>query len=181
MKDLTLEFEKIDIRNKKHKKDWIYINKVNDANHLWSINRPERKNRYNDNDFESCFSNKEREETPKISYFSYLGHQPIGILDVHINHPQCKSNGEKIAWPGILIAQEKYRGKGLGKQMFEKIHQIALDNGCTHIEAAPFEFNDRLVSILKSYGFEEIYRQEELTFYQDQFWAGVHFSLALKH
>ncbi len=180
---MNITFEKVDIHNANHKKAWLDFSLNTDAKKEWMIRKPEQGygGPTDPNDFEENFSGISKYAESKHSYLVKLEESYIGIYDIHINHSQCRHQDGIVAWPGILISKEENRGKGLGKKMFLHLFNTAKKLGCTHIEAAPFEFNQRLKDILLKYNFKKIAEQKDLTFQDGKWYSSEHYLLDIRN
>ncbi len=54
-------------------------------------------------------------------------------------------------WTGVL---KKYRGRGIGKELFRKIEEWAKENGVTRLELTVMCHNENAIALYKKTGFE---------------------------
>lgn len=94
---------------------------------------------------EKHFARKEMQDFPKKMISSYekiyclvlYKGEPIGVLDLHKNHPQ-----EKIGYIGLLLLDENHQRRGLGKKIYAEIEKFILKLGIKEIRIAIHEKND---------------------------------------
>lgn len=130
---------------------------------------------FNIEDFQKTFSNEE-----KIGFMIKDENGYFGYGSFFINHPVGLHKEGKVCWPSLGIGKDSYRGKGLSKYLCEEIARLARQEGCTHIEAAIFEFNDAIKSILLGFGFKFIGKEEKKTFVDGKWWGSEHYLLELE-
>ena len=73
-----------------------------------------------------------------------------GYIAYHI-----KNKHDKILWIDQLVIDEKYRGKGYGKELIDKLKEIAKDEKCKRIELDCWSFNKNAIDMYKHIGFDE--------------------------
>ncbi len=59
----------------------------------------------------------------------------------------------KTIYVDTMAVEENYRGKGIGTAMFDTVREIALKEGCTHIELQVNAKNTAAQQMYKKYGF----------------------------
>lgn len=71
-----------------------------------------------------------------------------------INESSIMANGKKVLFIHDLCVDEKYQGKGFGKQLMEYTKKYAIDNDYDRIELRVWEFNDHAYKMYESLGFK---------------------------
>ena len=70
---------------------------------------------------------------PAVFYFVYEEENSVvGFISIHIQ--KLLHHSGNIAEVQELIVDESVRGKGIGKQLFEKARLIAIENKCSQLE-----------------------------------------------
>lgn len=173
---MNIKIEKIDPNNLEQAKAYCSWIADTDVTNNWFIQKEgvdfevsytleNFKNDYSQNEI-TAFMIKDESE-----YFGYGS--------FYINHPVGMHKEGKVCWPSLAIGNAKYRGKGLSKYLFEEIKKLAKEDGCTHIEAGIFEFNEAIKFNLLKMGFEFIGRHENLTFVDGRWWGAEHYLIKL--
>lgn len=103
----------------------------------------------------------------------------IGYGQFYINHPVCMYKEGHVCWPSIGIGEDSLRGKGIGIKICSEVLRLAKEEGCTHIEAGIFQFNQPMKSILLQNNFELIGVQEKKTYVDGKWWNSEHYLLKL--
>jgi len=80
---------------------------------------------------------------------------------------------EKVAWFGITIGDDRYRGKGIGNRTMRHLEAIFAQLGATCAEAGVFEFNEPSLRMCMNLGYDQIGRKENFTYWNGKFWADV--------
>lgn len=105
---------------------------------------------------------------------------PIGHCSIQFDPPHRITKAGKVAWFGITIGEEKYRGKGIGKLTMQYLETLSSGQGATCVEAGVFEFNQHSMRMCLSLGYTEIGRKENFTYWNGKKWADVRFRKLLQ-
>jgi RimJ/RimL family protein N-acetyltransferase len=109
----------------------------------------------------------------KHTYLMYLDGQLIGAMDYQIDPKVLYKKETGTAWIGIIIGEEKGRGKGIGYRAMKYLEgQIKL-HGLKRIELGVFEFNKNAIKLYKKLGFKEIVRINDFTYWQGKMWQDI--------
>lgn len=114
-----------------------------------------------------CFAEifDENLENPQVFYFVYQKeYQIVGFISIHVQ--KLLHHTSNIAEIQELIVDETIRNQGIGKHLFQKAKEVAMETGCEQLEVCCNQ--KRLVSH---------------KFYQRQGMANTHykFCLSLDH
>ena len=72
-------------------------------------------------------------QNPQVEYYVYEeNNRVLGFISIHIQ--KLLHHSGNIAEIQELIVDENVRGKGIGKQLFEKARFIAIENECMQLE-----------------------------------------------
>ncbi|MFG1516031.1 GNAT family N-acetyltransferase [Halobacteriovorax sp. ZH3_bin.1] len=127
------------------------------------------------NDFKKAFSKEDKVAFIIKDDFDYFGYGSF-----FINHPAGMYKEGRVCWPSLAIGKSSHRGKGLSKHIFSEIRKLAIREGCTHVEAGIFDFNEAIRANLIKMGFKLIGRRENLTFVDGKWWGSEHYLIELK-
>lgn len=99
-----------------------------------------------------------------------IGHCTV-ILDPP--HRLTRDESEKVAWFGVTLGDERYRGKGIGSRTMKHLEALSAQHGATCAEAGVFEFNEASLHMCRKLGYKEIGRKENFTYWSGKRWADV--------
>jgi RimJ/RimL family protein N-acetyltransferase len=174
---VNIVIEKIEPTNVNQAKEYCSWVKNETMLKNWFIQREDEEfeSSFNMEDFERTFSNKE-----KVGFMIKDDNGYFGYGSFFINHPVGMFKDGVVCWPSLGIGKDSYRGKGLSKYLCEEIARLAKLEGCTHIEAGIFEFNEAIRNILLSFGFQLIGKEDKKTFVDGRWWGAEHYLMELK-
>lgn len=89
----------------------------------------------------------------------------IGECNISLDPPQLEKKIPGTAWVGLVIGEEEFRGKGIGKEVMEFLEYESKQLGATRIELGVFEFNKRAVRLYESMGYQKFTELDNFTFY----------------
>jgi ribosomal protein S18 acetylase RimI-like enzyme len=80
-----------------------------------------------------------------------------GIINGHKNDimHNLSHNQGKDGWIGLLIVDEEYRNKGVGKKLLGQISDFFTKSGCSSVRLKVSNKNGRAIKVYKSLGFSE--------------------------
>lgn len=167
-----LKFQKIDPKNKEQALAFIswYSDPVMIDNWLLQSENSSVNPGYSVDQFQNDFS-----KSDKTAFMIKEDSEYIGYGSFYLNHPIGMQKEGKVCWPSIGIGNKEHRGKGLGIEICKEILRLSKDIGCTHIEAAIFEFNSKIKKILLKNGFYLIGEVENKTFVNGKWWKSEHY------
>ena len=80
----------------------------------------------------------------------------VGILELMKRHVESPAQVTKdVLFISTMAIDEKYRGKGIGHQFFEKVKQLKAEKGCDTIELQVNARNKKAYEMYRNYGFTE--------------------------
>lgn len=178
MKGREIRFEEIDVSNSRHFdafKSW-----QDDPLMLRNWRRQtEEKAPKSDYTLEEFIRWIRDNPNESYSFMICVNDEPVGYGWFAINFHVVFTKGDRVAWPSIAIGLDKYRNQGLGLEVCKYLYQQAKDKKCSHIEAAAFEFNESMISILESNNFKHIGMHEKATYLDGRWWGAKHYLLEL--
>jgi RimJ/RimL family protein N-acetyltransferase len=173
---MNITIEKIDPNNKAQAEEYCSWIKNETMLKNWFLQKEDDDSEvsFTEEDFEKAFSNED-----KIAFMIKDDKGYFGYGSFFINHPVGKFKEGRVCWPSLGIGKDSHRGRGLSKHLCEEIARLAKQEGCTHIEAAVFEFNEPIKNILVKAGFKYIGKEEKKTFVDGKWWDSEHYLLKL--
>lgn len=106
--------------------------------------------------------------------------RPVGRCSIVYNIPHRLTKEGKVAWFSVVIGEKKARGKGIGRKAREHLEKIARADGADCIETSAFEFNAVSLKLIRSMGYQEIGRCENITYWNGKYWADIRLVKKLK-
>lgn len=175
---MKVSFEKIDTDNEKHFDAFRCWHNESLMFRNWRRHGEEDVNlsEYKREEFKSWI-----DENPNETYnfLIVLNDIPVGYGWFAVNFHVAMTKADRVAWPSIAIGTQENRNKGLGLEVCKYLYKLAKEKECTHIEAAVFEFNDPMISILEKNHFKYIGDRDKVTFLDGKWWNAKHYLLEL--
>ena len=113
--------------------------------------------RYHYNGRPDIFTNKTDEEL-KQDLINDINNTNFLVLedDIIVGYITYKINNKhaKVLWTDQLVVDEGYRKKGYGKQLFNKVKEIAKEENCKRIELSCWSFNQNALDMYEHIGFK---------------------------
>ncbi len=97
---------------------------------------------------------------PNANIFLWDQDEIVGVLNFYM---YTDPKGNHISNVCAVIIDEKYRGNGYSKLLFEKYINVCRDQGCTSIRLGVLSNNESAKQLYKSLGFVEYSRSLSLT------------------
>ena len=112
--------------------------------------------RYHYNGRSDIFTNKTDEEL-KEDLINDINNKNLLVIEdqLIIGYIIYKINDKhaKILWIDQLVIDERYRKKGYGKELYNKVKEIAKNECCKRIELSCWSFNENAIDMYKHIGF----------------------------
>ena len=164
MKAEKIKFRKILEKDLAILSKWRNDEKIRDFNNQFFLLNLELQKKW----FKSIKQNNE-----KKMFLVTIKDKPIGVCGI-VNIDNYNQNGE-IA---IIIGEQKFRGKGIGKNIIKKLLTIGFKSLKLHrISADVFEFNKNSQKFFESVGFELEYSQKDKLWRNGQWWNVLTYSI----
>jgi len=132
------------------------ITKLNEEVHSLHHNRhPDIFKPYNYETMYKMFDEMLKKEAT-YCYVIYKVQEPIGyaiLIERDYNRPLFQENHKAILIDQMCVIR-KYRSKGLGRQLIEKIKGFSKQNGYNRIELGVWNDNTNAINFYKKMGFE---------------------------
>jgi RimJ/RimL family protein N-acetyltransferase len=103
----------------------------------------------------------------------------IGECNIMIdpNHLEKKVPG--TGWVGLLIGEEKYRGKGIGRTIMEFLELECKNLDLVRIELGVFEFNKGALKLYEKMGYVQFAELDNFTFYNGKWHKDIRLEKSL--
>ncbi len=106
-------------------------------------------------------------------YFIVLDGDVVGEVNFVMNPPYLHEPKGATAWFGIVLGEDRARGRGIGRQAMQHIEDAARREGAEWGQIGVWEFNERARHLYASLGYEIIARRPEATWWKDQRWTDI--------
>lgn len=99
-----------------------------------------------------------------VIYIIEKGNEIIAFTILRINETPDRTTAvkKKYLFMEDLGVKEEYRGKGLGKLLYQKAIEFARENETTSLELGVWEFNEEAIKFYKSMGMKNQARKMEI-------------------
>lgn len=114
------------------------------------------------------------------AFLIYVDGQLVGEMNYQIDPGHLVKKEKGTAWIGIDIGEETARGKGVGTRAMQYLEEQIQIAGLHRIELGVFEFNTNAIKLYTKFGFQEIARIDDFTFYQGKMWQDIRMEKYLK-
>lgn len=116
-------------------------------------NSPDNMKAYLDRAFNSKQLEKELSHISSEFYFILYNEELAGYVKVNINDAQSEEMGDDSLEIERIYIRQKFQGKGLGKQLFNKALQIATSQNKKMVWLGVWEKNENAIAFYKKMGF----------------------------
>jgi ribosomal protein S18 acetylase RimI-like enzyme len=103
----------------------------------------------------------------------YIHEQPVGFLSAAIDPEHLFRKREGTLWPGIVIGEQRARGRGVGRLAMEHCERFARRRRCSRIELGVFAHNERALRLYRRLGYREIGRIEGFTWWDGRMQSDI--------
>ncbi len=119
-------------------------------------------------------------ERGRCLYFIELGGDIVGEVNLVLDPPYLHERLGPTAWFGVVIGEERARGRGIGKAAMRHIEEVAKDMGAEWAQIGCFEFNVRARALYDNLGYQEIARKPQATWWNDRRWTDIRMQKPLR-
>ncbi|PKR85282.1 GNAT family N-acetyltransferase [Heyndrickxia camelliae] len=116
-------------------------------------NSPENMNTYLESAFNFNQLEKELSNTSSQFFFVYFNSEVAGYLKVNINDAQTEEMGDESLEIERIYIKGKFQKHGLGKFLFNKAMEMAIECNKKKIWLGVWEKNDNAIAFYKKMGF----------------------------
>ncbi len=116
-------------------------------------NSPENMNTYLESAFNLNQLEKELSNTSSQFFFVYFNSEVAGYLKVNINDAQTEEMGDESLEIERIYIKGKFQKHGLGKFLFNKAMEMAIECNKKKIWLGVWEKNDNAIAFYKKMGF----------------------------
>ncbi|MFD1953457.1 GNAT family N-acetyltransferase [Paenibacillus thailandensis] len=116
-------------------------------------NSPENMKAYLDKAFNAKQLEKELSNISSEFYFIFVNEEIAGYLKVNMNDAQSEKMGDESLEIERIYIRNKFQGKGLGKNLFDKAMEIAIKQNKRMIWLGVWEKNAKAIAFYKKLGF----------------------------
>lgn len=116
-------------------------------------NSPENMKAYLESAFHSNQLEKELSNISSQFFFVYFNHEVSGYLKVNTNEAQSEEMGDESLEIERIYIKNKFQKHGLGKYLFNKAVEIALDCNLKKIWLGVWEKNENAIAFYEKMGF----------------------------
>jgi len=106
------------------------------------------------------------EEPTLYDYLIYSDDELIGECNIVVNSDELLKSSPDSAWVGLLIGEEDYRGKGIGKTVMEFLESECVRLNMKRIELGVFEFNYIAIKLYKALGYKVFDELNDFTYFE---------------
>jgi RimJ/RimL family protein N-acetyltransferase len=107
------------------------------------------------------------------TFLIYRDGQLVGEMDYQVDPKHLFKKETGTAWIGIIIGEERARGKGIGQQALDYLEEEIRKQGLKRIELGVFEFNTSAIRLYQKAGYQEIGRIPDFTYWNDKMWQDI--------
>ncbi|BDG78824.1 spermidine/spermine N(1)-acetyltransferase [Bacillus subtilis] len=116
-------------------------------------NSPENMKAYLESAFHSKQLEKELSTVSSQFFFVYFNHEVAGYLKVNTNEAQSEEMGDESLEIERIYIKNKFQKHGLGKYLFNKAVEIALESNKKKIWLGVWEKNENAIAFYEKMGF----------------------------
>lgn len=116
-------------------------------------NSPENMKAYLDKAFNAKQLEKELSNISSEFYFIFVNEEIAGYLKVNMNDAQSEKMGDESLEIERIYIRNKFQGKGLGKNLFDKAMEIAIKQNKRMIWLGVWKKNAKAIAFYKKLGF----------------------------
>ena len=118
-------------------------------------NSPQNMKAYLDGAFNLTQLEKELATTSSQFFFVYLNQDVAGYLKVNTNDAQSEDMGDESLEIERIYVKNQFQKNGIGKHLFNKALEIALEHKLKNIWLGVWEKNENAIAFYKKMGFEQ--------------------------
>lgn len=108
------------------------------------------------------------EEQAMKDYLIFDDDVLIGECNLMVDPRHLFNQVPKTAWIGLVIGEEDYRGKGIGRVVMEFLEDECRKLKLKRIELGVFEFNQRAVNLYLKMDYKIIAYLDDFTYHRDK-------------
>ncbi|MEH7097451.1 GNAT family N-acetyltransferase [Neobacillus vireti] len=116
-------------------------------------NTPENMNAYLDKAFNVNQLEQELSNSSSQFFFVYVNNEVAGYLKVNVNEAQSEGMGNESLEIERIYVRNKFQKHGLGKLLFNKAMDIAMEHNKKKIWLGVWEKNENAIAFYKKMGF----------------------------
>jgi len=109
----------------------------------------------------------------KRIYMVCDGEKPIGEFSIDMAFGRRVHETPDTAWISLVIGEENYRGKGVGRWIMTQIERECAQLGAHAIELGVFEYNKAAIRLYESMGYEIIAVIPEFVYFEGTWHADI--------
>ena len=110
---------------------------------------------------------------PRANLIIEVDGTPIGEARFETDTPKLLTKEPHTAWLYLMIAEAKFRGRGLGRQIVTHLEDLAVEAGAKRMEIGIFAYNEPSFRLFKRLGYQEFAQRNGSVWWQGQMWADV--------
>jgi diamine N-acetyltransferase len=129
-------------------------------------NSPENMNAYLERAFNIIQLEKELLNISSQFFFVYFNNEVAGYLKVNTNNAQSEEMGEKSLEIERIYVKNEFQKLGLGKYLFNKAMEIAVESNKKNIWLGVWEKNEKAIAFYEKMGF--VHHDSHLFFMGDE-------------
>jgi len=115
-----------------------------------------------------------------LDYLIYDDDFLIGDCNIMIDPDHLFKKIEGTGWIGIVIGEEDYRGKGVGREVMNMLEKECINEGLNRIELGVFEFNERAIKLYEKLGYKKIGEIDNFTYAYGKWWKDIRYEKLMK-